>query len=156
MSDERAPTTPSGADGPTDRVGTRRSALIAVAVAVAAAVTISVVLTRDDPDPRRTREPPVRGLACPDLARAVAAMRRGDLEGARAAVVDAARVSQRVLGRSGERFGPPERLALRLITLIAGGDDLSSSRATASLRRIDETCAPFAASPTIVPSGASP
>lgn len=112
-------------------------------VGVAALVTVAVLITGSDVDPREAREPQMssvrRGVACPGLARAVAAQQAGNEQEFAAAVREAERASTRALDESGQVFGTAEELALNLQHAYEE-NGLQSAQVDRLLERAQATC----------------
>jgi hypothetical protein len=99
----------------------RRIALVGGLV-VAAVVVAVPLMDSDDPDPAATGDTgPEQGVACPFLREAFEAFEAGDDAAFVEAVRVAARESELTLERSGQVFGDPEDLALRIRAAVEDG-----------------------------------
>lgn len=101
-----------------------------VSAAVAAAL---LALVRSSP-PSQPSEPE-RGTVCPYLRQAFDRLEAGDEAGFKQAVAVAAREAEQTLQKSGELFGRPEELALRLRAALAHPEEGSPRALVAAARR---------------------
>jgi hypothetical protein len=102
-------------------VGFVAGALIAIGIAAAS-------LLGDKEARHGVEEGAQRGLACPALTEAAAALNEGDIQAFREAVREAARIAEQTLQTSGQVLGKSERTALELRASIqnkASGTDIT-------------------------------
>lgn len=101
---------------------------------VVAAVVVAVLLMgSDEPDSApATDAGPEQGVACPFLRDALDEFEAGNEASFVEAVRVAAREAELTLARSGQAFGRPEELALRLGVAVEDGADRSRTRSLLS------------------------
>lgn len=119
----------------------RRFALVGGLV-IGAVVAATLLMSAEDPEPSPPAEPPERGVVCPYLRDASEQLEAGSATGFAESVRIAAREAELTLERSGQLFGQPEEIALRLRVAVAEPDEVSAGalideaqRACASLGR---------------------
>jgi hypothetical protein len=86
-----------------------------------------------------TRETAQVGVACPHLRNAYLRYRKGDEEGFRRSVKDAAEAAEQALDNSGEIFGPPERVGWMLHSTLES-EGIESPAIQNWLRRSEDAC----------------
>lgn len=118
----------------------RRLAL-GVGLLAGGVVAAALLLRPDGTGTSPATEPAERGVACPYLWDASEQLVAGNETAFVEAVKVAARKAELALGRSGERFGHPEKLALELAFTINARPPGTSSRAAKLMADIKEACA---------------
>lgn len=104
--------------------GIPRLALVGGLV-IGAVVAATLLMGAEDPESSPDAEP-VRGAVCPYLRDASEQFEVGDVTAFAETVRIAAREAELTLERSGQLFGRPEEIALRLREVLADGDEGSA------------------------------
>jgi hypothetical protein len=94
----------------------RQRTVAAIVAALVVAVGVSAFLFVSDPETPAQQQPtkPAKGLACPDLLRALEAFEQGDQAEYEREIDRAAKAAENTLQNSGQVFGKPEEIALEL------------------------------------------
>lgn len=103
---------------------------------IGAVVAASLLMGGEGPVPSPA-EPPERGVVCPLLRAASEQLEAGNATGFAESVRVAAREAELTLERSGQLFGRPEEVALRLRALA---DDLDEESARVLMKEARRAC----------------
>lgn len=136
-----------GRSGPTGSTQSSRRASILANIAVAgglatAGIVATYLWSEPEPEGRRLERAPLateRGTACSSLEDAFLAYRKDDQTVLERTVRLAARQAEETLGKSGQTFGKPERIALEIESLV-GSSDPKTARLDSLFASAAEAC----------------